>query len=148
MEVMWLTNDLAYAEHPARQDLWALDKLTFRSLVNLRLPTEERTPTGDAERLGLHTFEIPIESAAAVCGEHLDALDQALRGADRFPALVHAPQGARAGVLALAWLAADQSWTVERLDAEATRLGLDIPDAARSWVLGRSGAYEEVQPVF
>jgi protein tyrosine phosphatase (PTP) superfamily phosphohydrolase (DUF442 family) len=138
VEINWISDEIAFADQPTFQDLRWLNEGGFRTIVNVRWtreqPAEERP---QVVRAGMRYVAIPI-AQPAWSEDHFDRLAAALRDADARPALVHSAEGARAGILALTWHAAERGWSERQLEDRARELGLDLPAAARRWLARRS----------
>jgi protein tyrosine phosphatase (PTP) superfamily phosphohydrolase (DUF442 family) len=142
MEVFRIADRLAFTEQPSAQDLRALHRPGFSTLVNVRLPSEQPvSEQPDAERMGFRYFHIPI-AQPAWSEEAFDAFSKVLRLHGDRPLLVHSAEGARAGILALTCYGATAAWRVERLQEVAKRLGLDLPYVATTWLREHSAAYD------
>ncbi len=142
MEVFRIDDRLAFSEQPSAQELRALHRQGFDTLVNVRLPAEQPAPEQpEAERIGFRYVQLPI--AQPEWSEELfDEFRRVLREHGERAVLVHSAEGARAGILALTCWAANAGWRVEQLEETATRLGLDLPDVATSWLRQHSAAYD------
>jgi protein tyrosine phosphatase (PTP) superfamily phosphohydrolase (DUF442 family) len=141
LQVFRIGDRLAFTEQPSMQELRALHRQGFTTLVNVRLLAEQPAPEQpDAERIGFRYIQIPIAQphwSARV----FDELQRVLRKHGDRPILVHSAEGARAGILALTCYAAAEDWRVEQLAQAASQLGLDLPGAASDWLRQHSAAY-------
>jgi protein tyrosine phosphatase (PTP) superfamily phosphohydrolase (DUF442 family) len=141
MDVFRISEDLAFTEQPSAQDLRAARQHGFRMVVDVRLPNEQLTDERAlAERFGLRCVRIPI-GQWDWAEEHFERFAAAIAPERARPVLVHSAEGARAGVLALTWHAAEAGWSVDELEAAARRLGLDLPAAAIAWLYRHGSAY-------
>ncbi|HEY7958203.1 MAG TPA: sulfur transferase domain-containing protein [Polyangia bacterium] len=141
MEIVKVTRDLAYADQPSFRELRQLNKQGFRTVVNLRLPTEQLSDeAAEAERAGLRYVRVPI-AQPSWSEEQLDAVAQALKSPRSRPALIHSAEGARAGIVALTLHAAEEGWTMHELERVGQTLGLDVPNAALDWLRRHSAIY-------
>jgi uncharacterized protein (TIGR01244 family) len=140
MDIIKLSPQLAFSDQPSVRALHSLNKFGFRTLVNVRLATEQPTlEESAARRAGLRYVHLPIAQPEWSV-HHFQLLDAALRRRHALPALVHSGEGARAGVLALTWHAMKSGWSVEELMSTGGQLGLSIPAAAKEWLYRGDGA--------
>lgn len=141
MEIVKVTAELAYSDQPSIRELHHLNRRGFRTVVNVRLPAEQRDDEGpEVERFGMHYVHLPV--AQPDWSESLfDALAHALRSPRSRPALIHSAEGARAGIFALTLHAAEEGWTVHELERVGQSLGLDLPNAALAWLRRHSSIY-------
>jgi uncharacterized protein (TIGR01244 family) len=140
MDIFKLDADLAYGEQPTFHDLKWLNEGSYRTVVDVREGWEQpEQEWANAERAGLRFVHVPVGERWTE--EPFDRLAAILDDPGALPVYVHCDTGARSGVIALVCHAARRGWTVEQLDRTASRLGLDVPTAARRWLLRRSAAY-------
>src|SRR4051812_24123706 len=103
MDIVKVSPQLAFSDQPSVRELHHLNKFGFRTLVNVRLTSEQ--PTREelaARRAGLRYVHLPIAQPEWSV-DHFRLFDVALRRPHTLPALVHSAEGARAGILALSW---------------------------------------------
>ena len=148
MDIQKISVEIAYCDQPTAQDLQFLREQGVRTLVNVRLPGELLfDEEGIAEQRGLRYVHIPI-AQREWSTDHFVELDKALERYHALPAVVHSAEGARAGILALAWYACHHGWAVDEVLRYARTLGLDMPAAALDWLRAkgaREAAVEELR---
>jgi uncharacterized protein (TIGR01244 family) len=141
MDLVRVSDKLAYCEQPSFQALRGLRKRGFHTVVNARLPGEQLSDEEtNALRVGLTYLQFPVAQRHWSL-EVFDRFSALLHDQVPAPILVHSGQGARAGILCLTLHAARSGRTVEELEAQAQRLGLELPDAARAWLRQHGTAY-------
>jgi protein tyrosine phosphatase (PTP) superfamily phosphohydrolase (DUF442 family) len=145
MDLVKLSDDLAFSDQPTFRELRHLRRLGYRTLVDVRLPAEQLAPEEDAAaRAGLRFVRLPI-AQPEWSTDLFDEFAAVVRRADGNKIIVHSGQGARAGILTLTYHAVREGWTVEVLEEAARQLGLDLPEASRSWVYQHSMAYDSAR---
>ena len=85
---------------PSEEQLAAAAAAGYRTVINLRMPSEDGLP-GEAERvaeLGLDYLSLPIDGADGITEDNARELAQALETAER-PLLLHCGSGNRIGAL-------------------------------------------------
>jgi len=141
MDLVRLSDTLAYSDQPTFRELRQLRGQGFRTLVDVRLPTEQLADEEEAAaHVGMRFVRLPI-AQPEWSTELFDAFQAIVRRANGGKIVVHSAQGARAGILVLTYHAGCEGWSVERLEEAARRMGLDLPEASRSWVYLHSAAY-------
>ncbi|TAJ30072.1 sulfur transferase domain-containing protein [Bosea sp. (in: a-proteobacteria)] len=123
----WLT----VGGQPTADDLKALKKQGFRSVVNLRRAGENNQPLtpekerAEAEAAGLAYYHLPV-SPKELRNEHVEAFRQSLEGLPG-PVFVHCGGGQRAGAFALLH-EADPNASGEDVLRQAKMKGVSLPD--------------------
>lgn len=101
---------------PSPEQLRAIRRAGYRTVINLRSPDERGTAGERAavERLGMTYISIPIRGAAGLTEDNARKLGAALDKLDALPAVVHCSTGQRASaMLGL------EVFVVDRVSAEA-----------------------------
>lgn len=108
----------------------ALRSEGFRSVINLRLATEEGADIDAgrraAEAAGLRYIHLPVD-AAALSNELVDRFLAILREPDISPVFIHCASANRVGMLWLIKRVAVDGWLEDRAIAEAESIGLRSP---------------------
>jgi uncharacterized protein (TIGR01244 family) len=107
-----------------------LKKMGFKSIINLRLPTEAGANV-DAEAAaskaaGINFFNIPF-SGQSPDPKVADAFLEAITTPGNEPAYIHCAAGNRAGAMWMIKRLAVDHWDTERAYTEAAALGLTSP---------------------
>ena len=107
-----------------------LKKMGFKSIINLRLPTEPGANV-DAEAAaskaaGINFFNIPF-SGQAPDPKVADRFLEAITAPGNEPAYIHCSAGNRAGAMWMIKRLAVDHWDTERAYTEAAALGLTSP---------------------
>lgn len=102
----------------------------FRSVINLRLATEEGADIDvgrrAAEAAGLRYIHLPVD-ANALSNAVVERFLAILREPDTSPAFIHCASANRVGMLWLIKRVAVDGWPEEKATAEAERIGLRSP---------------------
>ncbi|HEX7084947.1 MAG TPA: protein tyrosine phosphatase family protein [Vicinamibacterales bacterium] len=102
----------------------------FRSVINLRLATEEGADIDAgrraAEAVGLRYIHLPVDSNA-LSSELVDRFLAILREPDVSPVFIHCASANRVGMLWLVKRVAVDGWPEDQAIAEAERIGLRSP---------------------
>ena len=107
-----------------------LKKMGFKSIINLRLPTEAganvEAEAAAAKSAGINFYNIPFSGQApdpAVADKFLDTIT----APGNEPAYIHCAAGNRAGAMWMIKRLAVDHWDVDRAYTEAAALGLTSP---------------------
>ncbi len=86
---------------PSPEQLRAIHRAGYRTVINLRSPDERGTAGERAavERLGMTYVSIPVRGAAGLTEENARKLGAALDKTDALPAVVHCSTGQRASAM-------------------------------------------------
>jgi uncharacterized protein (TIGR01244 family) len=107
-----------------------LKKMGFKSIINLRLPTEAganvEAEAAAAKAAGINFFNIPF-SGQAPDPKVADAFLDAITAKGNEPAYIHCAAGNRAGAMWMIKRLAVDHWETERAYTEAAALGLTSP---------------------
>jgi uncharacterized protein (TIGR01244 family) len=120
-----ITNELAIAGQPTFDELQQLLEEGYRTVVNLRSPTEMgflEHEQQQAECLGLHYINIPI-LLINLNLEYMLPIIQQLSQPPR-PMLIHCDNGIRSSIIALIQITVDQGMGVEDAFQKVANLGL------------------------
>jgi uncharacterized protein (TIGR01244 family) len=119
-----ITHDLAIADQVSTDDLQALAKAGYRSVLNLRSPTEKgflTTEQHTAVGLGLCYDNIPTDSDDIDPAQFLAVMAQ-IKALPK-PLLLHCDNGVRAAALALTHIATQQGMKLDQALQKAGDLG-------------------------
>lgn len=127
-DIKKVSDDFSAGGQPTPEDLKNLVERGYRSVVNLRSPSETGTSEEEqqqAEALGLQYVHVPLQSTTA--DPELTA--KVLSEVEELPTPVyfHCGAGARAGALALITLATQENLSREQVLAKAQELDIS-PD--------------------
>lgn len=130
---MRINDQLTVGPQPTEQELKQLVAEGFRSVVNLRMPGEEKQPLSpDDEKklvraLGLEYLHIPV-SKEAIQPEQVDRFRQDVKRLPG-PVFVHCHSGKRAGALAMIHTACEVGISGEQTLHQAEQMGFrcDVP---------------------
>ena len=107
-----------------------LKKMGFKSIINLRLPTEAganvEAEAAAAKAAGINFFNIPF-SGQAPDPKVADAFLNTITAPGNEPAYIHCAAGNRAGAMWMIKRLAVDHWDTERAYTEAAALGLTSP---------------------
>ena len=123
--------DIATAGQPDAAAWGALAREGFKSVVDLREPSEPRghDEAGEIARAGLRYLPLPV-SHESLSDRQFSVLRDFLRDEGNRPALVHCQSANRVGALLLPYLTLDAHLPLDEAKALATSIGLRSPDYA------------------
>lgn len=122
-----VNEDYSVAGQPSADDLKQAAESGFKSVLNLRSPSEANTLPDEqqqAEAAGLSYANVPLSSSVpdeVLVNKALEELENLPK-----PVLVHCGAGLRAGAIALIATARDLKWTLEQLTEKANEVGLSL----------------------
>lgn len=126
-----VTDDISIGGQPSETDLNAIKAKGFRSVINLRPPSEDSIlkPGKErikAEELGLEYVNIPVmwetmsDEAVRHVSEEIKKLEK-----EKAPVFIHCANGKRAGAMTLMHIAVENGWTLQETFEKAQSLGFD-----------------------
>ena len=126
-----VTDDIFIGGQPSETDLNAIKAKGFKSVINLRAPSEDSILKPEKEEskvreVGLEYVNIPV-TKETMSDETVKRVSQKIKELKRekAPVFVHCGSGRRAGVMTLLHLAVENGWTVEEAFEKAQSLGFD-----------------------
>ncbi|WP_437669218.1 beta-lactamase hydrolase domain-containing protein [Sorangium sp. So ce131] len=123
--VKWISDALAASDQPGEDELTSAGLAPFKSVVNLRSPSEQgfvRDEQARVEAAGLRYLNLPVSPVEAT-EEILDRVVEQTNDLPQ-PVLFHCAAGARAGGLALAAWAEREKADRHRLEERAREAGV------------------------
>lgn len=125
------TRDVATAGQPGAEAWGMLARAGFKSVVDLREPSEPRghDETGEIARAGLRYLALPV-SHESLSDRQFDVLRDFMRDPQHRPVLVHCQSANRVGALILPYLVLDEHVPLEEAQRRAAAVGLRSPDYA------------------
>jgi uncharacterized protein (TIGR01244 family) len=120
-----MNSEFCTGAQPRIEHLEKLKAEGVKAIINLRPPAEHRAAEEEAEakKLGLRYFNIPFvfgEPKEEQATEFLKITDNP----ENRPAFIHCAAGIRAGAFWMIRRVLRDSWTVERAEQEADKIGL------------------------
>jgi uncharacterized protein (TIGR01244 family) len=114
--------DVVSGGQPSEAQLAEAAAAGYRTVINLRMPSEDGLPDEAARvaELGMEYVSLPIDGAEAITEDNARALSRSLETAER-PVLLHCGSGNRVGAL----LALSAYYVDGRSADEALQYGLD-----------------------
>lgn len=123
-----LGNDILIGPQPTEQDLKEVKQQGIRTVIDLRMPSENATPNADlVKSSGLSYVNIPVNKAA-LSEQQIDELDAAMKQ-NEGPYLLHCATGARVALLLALKRARQNGWTAERTFQEAESMGFNLQNS-------------------
>lgn len=126
-----VTDDISIGGQPSETDLNAIKAKGFRSVINLRPPSEDSILKPEKERikaeeLGLEYVNIPVmwETMSDEAVRHVSEEIKKL-GKKKAPVFIHCANGKRAGAMTLMHIAVENGWTLQETFEKAQSLGFD-----------------------
>jgi uncharacterized protein (TIGR01244 family) len=121
----WIDERIATGGQPLLEQIPALKKEGFRTIINLREPSEydEAAEAAEARRLGLRYLSIPFRVADPK-DEADDAFLAALKDRKIWPAFVHCGSGNRVAALWMIHRVVVDGWNFADAEYEAKLVGL------------------------
>jgi len=121
----WIDDRLATGGQPLLDQLPALKREGFRTIINLREPSEydEAAESAEARRLGLRYLSIPFR-AADPKDEPVHEFLAAMKDKKMWPAFVHCGTGNRVAALWMIHRVVVDGWELENAEHEARLVGL------------------------
>jgi uncharacterized protein (TIGR01244 family) len=125
----WIDDRVATGGQPLLEQLPALKREGFRTVINLREPSEydEATESAEVRRLGLRYLSIPFR-AADPKDEPVNEFLAAMKDKKVWPAFVHCGTGNRVGALWMIHRVVVDGWELENAEHEARLIGLKNPN--------------------
>lgn len=95
------TTGLLIGGQPSPEQLKAIQEAGYRTVVNLRVPSElgDEGEQVAVERMGMHYVSIPVAGAAGLTESNARALAKTINARDARPAVVHCSVGQRVSAL-------------------------------------------------
>lgn len=123
------TDRVATAAQPTIEQLSAVKEEGFRSIINLREPSEHdaQAEQAAAAKLGLRYISIPVKTAEPK-PEEVDAFLDATGDPSIYPVFIHCASGNRVGAFWLIRRVLVDHWTVEDAEKEARQIGMKSPN--------------------
>lgn len=132
-----ITDDIFIGGQPSETDLNAIKAKGFKSIVNLRAPSEESilTPREEERKsreMGLEYVNTPVtretmsDQTVRTISEKIKELKK-----EKAPVFVHCGSGKRAGAMTLLHVAVENGWAVGEAFERARNLGLDCESDPR-----------------
>ena len=120
-----VNKDFCTGGQPRNEQLAKLKEEGVRAIINLRPPGEHRAEEerAEAERLGLHYFNIPVVFAEPKEEQATEFLKLTDDPANR-PAFIHCTGAIRVGAFWMIRRVLRDGWTVEEAEKEAEKIGL------------------------
>jgi uncharacterized protein (TIGR01244 family) len=145
----WIDERIATGGQPLLEQIPALKKEGFRTIINLREPSEydEAAEAAEAHRLGLRYLSIPFRTADPK-DEAVDAFLAAVKDRKIWPAFVHCGSGNRVAALWMIHRVVVDGWNFADAEYEAKLVGLkgeNLREFAYEYVCRHSKA--EARPV-
>src|SRR5512132_1078399 len=121
----WVDERIATGGQPLLEQIPALKKEGFRTIINLREPSEfdSAAEAVEARRLGLHYLSIPFRTADPK-DEPVDAFLAAMKDRKLWPAFVHCGTGNRVAALWMIHRVVLDGWNFADAEYEAKLVGL------------------------
>jgi hydroxyacylglutathione hydrolase len=126
-----VTDDIFIGGQPSEADLNAIKAKGFKSIINLRSPSEESILKPEKEEsktkeIGLEYVNIPI-TKETMNDEDVKRFSEKVKELkkEKAPVFVHCGGGRRAGAVTLLNLAVENGWTVKQAFEKAQSLGFD-----------------------
>lgn len=121
----WIDERIATGGQPLLEQIPALKKEGFRTIINLREPSEydEAAEAAEARRLGLRYLSIPFRTADPK-DEAVDAFLAAMKDRKIWPAFVHCGSGNRVAALWMIHRVVLDGWNFADAEYEAKLVGL------------------------
>lgn len=127
-----VTEEIFIGGQPRETDLNAIKAKGFRSVINLRPPSEESILKPEKERiraeeLGLEYVNIPVtweimnDETVRHVSEEIKKLEK-----EKAPVFIHCANGKRAGAITLMYIATENGWTLHEAFEKAQSLGFDV----------------------
>ena len=125
----WVDDRLATGGQPLLEQLPALKREGFRTIINLLEPSEydEAAESAEVRRLGLRYLSIPFR-AADPKDEPVDEFLAAMKDRKIWPAFVHCGSGNRVAALWMIHRVVVDGWEFADAEIEARLLGLKSPN--------------------
>jgi uncharacterized protein (TIGR01244 family) len=123
------TERTATAAQPTIDQLSAVREEGFRTIINLREPSEHDAQAEEAaaRRLGLRYVGIPVRTAAPK-SEQVDAFLKVTDDPSIYPVLIHCGSGNRVGAFWMIRRVLVDGWTAEDAEKEARQIGMKSPN--------------------
>jgi uncharacterized protein (TIGR01244 family) len=134
----WIDDRIATGGQPKPGELAALKKEGFRTIINLREPSEydAAAEAAEARKLGLGYISIPVRTVEPK-DEQVDAFLAALGDRKLFPAFVHCGSGNRVGAFWMIARVLVDGWDIEDAEREAVIVGMksaNLREFAREYI--------------
>jgi uncharacterized protein (TIGR01244 family) len=125
----WIDERIATGGQPKSDEFASLKREGFRTVINLREPTEYDAAAEAAEirRLGLRYISIPVRTADPK-DDQADTFLAALADQKIQPLFVHCGSGNRVGAFWMIARVLVDGWTIEDAEREARMVGLKSPN--------------------
>ncbi|MFQ5817400.1 MAG: protein tyrosine phosphatase family protein [Terriglobia bacterium] len=125
---LWVNREICTGGQPTLEELEKLKAAGVRAVVNLRRPSEHAAAAeaAKAKALGLRYFNIPVDSNAPTDAQVEEFL-RVLADRQNRPVFIHCASANRVGAFWLIRRVVVDSWTVEKAEQEAERIGLANP---------------------
>jgi Uncharacterized protein conserved in bacteria len=127
-----VTDSIFIGGQPSETDLNAIKAKGFRSIINLRAPSEgsilkPEQEESKAREIGLEYVNIPVteETTNDETVENISRKIKELKQ-EKAPVFIHCGSGKRAGAMTLLHLAVENGWTVEQAFEKAQSLGFAV----------------------
>jgi uncharacterized protein (TIGR01244 family) len=146
----WIDERIATGGQPLLEQIPALKKEGFRTIINLREPSEydEAAEAAEARRLGLRYLSIPFRTADPK-DEAVDAFLAAMRDRKLWPAFVHCGTGNRVAALWMIHRVVVDGWELGDAQYEARLVGLksaNLREYAREYICRHPKAEQRPVP--
>jgi uncharacterized protein (TIGR01244 family) len=148
IEKFYRVNDqVATGAQPTPTQIASLAQEGFRSIVNLREPSEfdANAEEAAAKELGLRYISIPVKTAEPRV-EQLQEFLRATNDPGNYPVFLHCGSGNRAGAFWMVRRVVVDRWTVEDAEKEAVQIGMKSPNLrefALAYIQRHSGAVRQ-----
>jgi uncharacterized protein (TIGR01244 family) len=116
---------LLFGGQPTAEQLEALAAANYKTVIDLRAPSENRgfDESAAADAAGLEYIPLPITDETLHRADTLDTFIRIFRESEK-PVLVHCGSGGRVATVYYAWLVAEEKMTREEALAKAKEQGL------------------------